>query len=270
MPELPEVETIVRELKPVITGKTVAAVSILWQPTVEGDLTHFSQVLTGNKITRIQRRGKYLCFFLSNGPCMTIHLRMTGKLVFEPDNRDQNYIRVAFGFADGSGLYFVDIRKFGRIKLWSPSEPLLPRLGPEPLEEKTVLEALRGRESKRAIKTFLLDQGVLAGVGNIYADEALFLAGIHPLTPAFRVSQPKMKKLSRHIPVILKKAIENNGTTISDYRRTDKMEGRNQFFLKVYGRAGQPCPTCGRTIKRIGVNNRSSHFCPRCQRKRNP
>lgn len=267
MPELPEVETIVRELRPVISGKTVRQVAIRWPRTVDGHRKQFKEALTNKKLTRIDRRGKYLCFYLQDEQCLTIHLRMTGKLVFQPDEKDKKHIRVVFRFSDRSALFFVDMRKFGRMKLWPASGPLLPHLGPEPLEEKTVLRVLAGQTSRRAIKTLLLDQAILAGVGNIYADEALFMAGIHPLTPAGKVSKRRLVKLSRSLPEILKIAIRNNGTTISDYRTTDSLKGSNQFFLNVYGRPGGPCYKCGTPVVRIAINNRGSHFCPKCQRQ---
>jgi formamidopyrimidine-DNA glycosylase len=265
MPELPEVETIAGELRPIISGKTIRNVSIRWARTVGGNQKRFKAALTNKKISHIARRGKYLCFYFDDSQCLTIHLRMTGKLVFQPGKKDRKYIRVVFKFTDQSSLYFVDMRKFGRMKIWPKTEPLLPQLGPEPLEEKTVSRVLVNQTSRRAIKTLLLDQEVLAGVGNIYADEALFMAGIHPLTPANRVSKQRLRKLSRHLPEILKKAIENNGTTISSYRRTDRLQGSNQFYLNVYGRTGEPCPKCQTVIMRMRINNRSSHYCPKCQ-----
>jgi formamidopyrimidine-DNA glycosylase len=266
MPELPEVETIVRELKPLAGNKTIDNISVPWARTVGGKPEQFAESLTGNKLADITRRGKYICIHLENSLCLTIHLRMTGKLLFEPDEKDRKYIRVVFRFTDGSALYFVDVRKFGRMKIWEHSETLLPHLGPEPLDEKTVFRVLSNQTSRRAIKTLLLDQSVLAGVGNIYADEALFMAKIHPLTPANKVPKKHLKKLSKYLPEILKTAIENNGTTISDYRKTDRSEGGNQLVLKVYGREGEPCITCGTPIARIRINNRSAHFCPSCPR----
>lgn len=267
MPELPEVETIVRQLQPVVTGKSVKAVSILWHRTVTGDHDKFKAALIGSRLIRIARRGKYICLFTGTGDCITIHLRMTGRLKFQLDEKEKNYTRAVFDFQDGSSLYFIDVRKFGRIMLWPKGSPLLPQLGPEPLEETPVFAALSGLTSIRAIKTVLLDQTVLAGVGNIYADEALYLAKIHPATPAAKVSKRKLKTLSRFIPEVLQSAIHHDGTTIIDYRSTGGSEGRNQFYLNVYGRIGQPCGSCGTEIQRIRLNNRSSHFCPKCQRR---
>jgi formamidopyrimidine-DNA glycosylase len=265
MPELPEVETIALQLRPIISVKTVKDVTVLWPRTVYEEVNRFKETLIGNRITGLERRGKFLCLFLEDGQCVTIHLRMTGKLLFKPNERDRKYTRVIFRFTDGTSLFFVDIRKFGRMKLWPANEPLLPQLGPEPLEEKNVLDVLVTQKSQRAIKTLLLDQGVLAGIGNIYADEALFKAGIHPLTPADSISRQKLKRLAMFVPEILKAAINNNGTTISDYRSADQSAGRNQFFLNVYGRTDEPCPVCGNPIARLRINQRSSHYCPKCQ-----
>ncbi len=265
MPELPEVETIVRELWPILCGKTIEKIQVLWPRTVYNDEKGFTEALTNNPIVNVERRGKYICLLLEKGETLTIHLRMTGKLVFQTAEKDLKHTRVILQFTDGAILYFIDTRKFGRMQLWPATQPLLTGLGKEPLEEKTVFQALSVLKSRRAIKTILLDQRVLAGVGNIYADEALFRAGIHPLTPAHKVSKPKLKKLSHHIPEILLAAIENKGTTISDYRRTDRQAGNNQSFLKVYGRHHQPCFTCQTPIVRLTINARGSHFCPKCQ-----
>lgn len=270
MPELPEVETIVRELKPIITGKTVQGISIMWERTVDANHDEFLEKLKGHSITSVNRRGKYICMHLETGDVVTIHLRMTGKLLFELTEKDKTHLRVTFTFSDQSNLYFVDIRKFGRIKLWQKCKPLLPQLGPEPLDEKTIHAVLTDTRSRRAIKTLLLDQHVLVGIGNIYADEALFLAGIHPATPAYRVHRAGLRKLSKRIPEILGKAIKNKGTTISDYRKTDSSSGQNQYFLNVYGRENKKCRSCETSIVRITLNNRSSYFCPDCQRPTEP
>lgn len=268
MPELPEVETIVRQLQPAITGKTIQSITINWPRTVESNHDAFRQTTIGQSITAVTRRGKYICLHLQNKHIITVHLRMTGKMLFQPEEKDQNYIRTVLHFTGGSHLYFVDVRKFGRIKQWLPEQPLLPQLGPEPLDPATIYDVLSATSSIRAIKTLLLDQTVLAGVGNIYADEALFLAGTHPATRAKKVAKKRIRQLSLHIPDILEKAIRNRGTTISDYRTANREKGENQFHLNVYGRTGQPCLHCGTPIRRLTLNNRSSHFCPNCQKKR--
>ena len=265
MPELPEVETIVKELRPVLTGKTFRKIDILWQRSLVGGPERFEKELVDHSIEKVFRRGKYICFLLDDGRHLTIHLRMTGKLLYAAGEDENKHLRVRFTFCEDCILHFIDMRKFGRIKLWPAGQPLLPDLGPEPLDSERVRHVLIGTRSRRAIKTLLLDQHVLAGVGNIYADEALFAAGIHPQTPAARVPESKIKRLSRELPEILQAAIRNKGTTLSDYRPPESSSGRNQLYLKVYGRENQPCPDCRTPIQRIKIDARSSHFCPTCQ-----
>ncbi|MCP4148392.1 MAG: DNA-formamidopyrimidine glycosylase [bacterium] len=265
MPELPEVETVVRGLEPVLKGKTIQKIAISWSRTITGEDAVFLRALEGGQVSHVSRRGKYICIYCMDR-VFTVHLRMTGKLLLRIEEKERKHLRVEFVFKEGLSLYFVDTRKFGRIQLWPKGVTLLPDLGPEPLEAKTVLRVLRAVESRRAIKTVLLDQKVLAGVGNIYADEALFLAGIHPATPAVEVPLSKRALLSKKIPLILNESIKNKGTTISDYRTSEGTEGGNQFFLKVYGRKGEPCPKCRTPVERTVINQRSSHFCPSCQK----
>jgi len=264
MPELPEVETIVNELRPLVEGKTLQSIKIYETRSIEGSRKTFTTALKNKKITRVFRRGKYICFCLENGSHLTIHLRMTGKLLQKPAETDKKYLRAAFVFSEKFYLYFVDVRIFGKIKLW-PVGDLLPMLGPEPLNSQTVFRVLTSLQTTRFIKTVLLDQHVLAGIGNIYADEALFLAGIHPQAQLSQIGETAIRRLSRAIPRILKQAIKNKGTTLSDYQTPDSGIGNHQNSLKVYGREGEPCYTCGTVITRIKINGRSSHFCPQCQ-----
>jgi formamidopyrimidine-DNA glycosylase len=265
MPELPEVETIVRELRPVLTGKVVESVKVLWSRSVCGDVEAFVETIRGERIQSMGRRGKYIVLTFARGLRLTIHLKMTGKLLFQMGEKDRNYVRVEFLFAGRTPLYFVDVRKFGRLRLWPEGEPLLPGLGPDPLDFPTVSAVLKRLKTPRAAKTVLLDQRVLAGVGNIYADEALFLAGIHPRTPFSRIKRSRLAKLSRELPLLLGRAINNMGTTLTDYRTPDNQSGSHQGFLNVYGRKDLPCPKCGTPIARLCLHGRSSHFCPRCQ-----
>jgi formamidopyrimidine-DNA glycosylase len=265
MPELPEVETIVRELRPVLPGKTFQKIDIYWQRSVKGDAEQFVEELTNSTVGDVFRRGKYTCFALTDGRHLTIHLGMSGRLIYSPDEKENKYLRARFTFCEDRLLHFSDMRKFGRMQLWQANQSLLPDLGPEPFETERVLHLLSETKSTRAIKTLLLDQRFLAGVGNIYADEALFAAGIHPRTPANKVPKNRLRRLSLELPQILKKAIANKGTTMSDYRTPESSSGSNQFYLKVYGRENQPCSTCSTLIKQIRINARSSHFCPRCQ-----
>jgi formamidopyrimidine-DNA glycosylase len=265
MPELPEVETIVNELKPLVEGRTLQSIKIYEIRSIEGSHKAFTAASKNKKIIRVFRRGKYICFCLENGFHLTIHLRMTGKLLQKPGKTDKKYLRAKFVFREKFSLYFVDMRIFGKIKLWSEGEPLLPKLGPEPLNTQTVFRVLKSLQTKRFIKTLLLDQHVLAGIGNIYADEALFLAGIHPQAQLFQIKEAVIKRLSRELPVLLKQAVKNKGTTLSDYQTPDSRMGNHQNSLRVYAREGLPCYTCGTVITRIKINGRSSHFCPKCQ-----
>jgi formamidopyrimidine-DNA glycosylase len=266
MPELPEVETVVRELKG-LEGRKISKVLAHWDKTIDGDTDQFNQRVRLQIISKVYRRGKYISIMLSSGDHITVHLRMTGKLIFQPNARDKNYVRAEFVFSNRSKLYFVDVRKFGRIKLWPKEEAFLPKLGPEPLEQSDVIQAFLNCRSQKSIKKILLDQSVLTGVGNIYADEALFLAGIHPEVCFQKVSRLKLKKLSEIIPEVMHRAIANMGTTLSDYRNTKNMGGENQNYLNVYGQTGEPCFKCGSPIVKIVVGQRGTHYCPKCQKR---
>lgn len=264
MPELPEVETVVRELVD-IENKKIKKVQVFNVSSVEMQAKAFVKKLVGKKVLKVGRRGKYVLLYLVDDDIVTVHFRMTGKLVFHLENRDLNYLRVQFDFSDGAHLYFVDIRKFGRIKFWNSNEDILPGLGIEPFNPQQILRALKQFSSKREIKKVLLDQSLLAGIGNIYADEVLFLSGIHPLTPFDQLEEIHMKELSKQIPRVLNKAINRMGTTLSDYRTTKNIGGENQNYLKVYGQKDRPCTKCKRKIEKVVIGGRSSHFCPNCQ-----
>lgn len=266
MPELPEVETVVRELHH-LEGKQPLDLEVHWDKTIEGDTSTFRKALKGSTIEKVSRRGKYIVFYLDGGERFWVHLRMTGKLIFDLSPKDLKHLRCTLEFSDGSQLHFVDIRKFGRWAWVASDQALLPQLGVEPLNAEDVLGALKQHKSRREIKKVLLDQGVLAGVGNIYADEALFRARIHPACPLPRVSGPKLKALAQAIPEILLASIDNMGTTLSDYRTTRNIGGENQNYLRVYGQTGQVCEACTSTIEKIELGGRGTHFCPRCQKK---
>jgi formamidopyrimidine-DNA glycosylase len=266
MPELPEVETIVRQLCRQIKGKTLASVRVLWLRTIEGRKAEFCRRLRGMTIAGVSRRGKYIGIEGGDGTFFTVHLRMTGKLVGELSAVDRRHLRLQFTFSDGTKLHFVDARKFGRLRLWPCRGDSCPGLGPEPLRSAAVSSALRKLKTRRPIKSVLLDQTVLAGIGNIYADEALFAAGIHPLTPAAALSAGQQERLAASVPRILKQAIGRRGTTLRDYRSVDDRSGENQEHLFAYGHYGKPCLVCGTPIQRIRINGRSSHFCPCCQK----
>jgi len=267
MPELPEVETIVRQLRRQVLGKTIAALRLSWPRSVEGSLEEFRRRVRGLTIVAVTRRGKFIGVEGEDGTFFTIHLRMTGKLVGDLAAGDRRHLRARFAFGDGTALHFVDARKFGRMRLWPCRGESCPGLGPEPLREQAVLAALRGLRTRRPVKSVLLDQAILAGIGNIYADEALFAAGIHPLAPAASLSAAQRRRLASAIPRVLKQAIGRRGTTLRNYRSVDDRTGENQEHLNVYGRAGEPCLACGTPIEKIRISGRSAHFCPRCQNR---
>ena len=196
---------------------------------------------------------------------MTIHMGMSGKLIFKENHYHNKHLRIEFVFSKEYVLEFIDIRKFGKSRIWKCQEELLPRLGPEPLDSQIVFHSLQILKTNRPVKSVLLDQSVIAGIGNIYADESLFKAGIHPLTACSQIDPVKLKRLSQEIPRVLKSAIQNMGTTISQYRPPNQLQGKNQYYLKVYGLTGKACRKCGTLITRIKINGRSSHFCPKCQ-----
>jgi formamidopyrimidine-DNA glycosylase len=271
MPELPEVETVAADLRPQLVGGVFVAAHILWPRTLaEPDADLLSARIGGRKVIDIGRRGKYLLMRLDSGPTLIIHLRMTGQLaVVTEDNPLLRgpHLRAVFDLADGRRLTFTDARKFGRIWLVDEIEQVVGKLGPEPLGWTFTAETLSVQLSGRrtAIKALLLDQSIVAGVGNIYADEALFLAGIHPLRPASSLTRDEVARLCDAIRAVLHESIEARGTLLRDYRTPYGQDGAFQNRLRVYQQTGQPCTRCGAPIERIRVTQRGTHFCPRCQ-----
>lgn len=282
MPELPEVETIVRDLRPHLVGRVVADVRVSWPRTIAEpveDVEAFRVGVVGRRITKVGRRGKLLWICLNDGQSILIHLRMSGRLVLQPAPSDR-HLRVTFVLAhahvstdddpepERSYLYFYDQRKFGRIWLTGDAIRVLAVLGPEPLASDFSPEELAVRLARRrgALKPLLLNQRVIAGLGNIYADEALFHAGLHPQRPANTLSEREVVRLHAAIQGVLQQAIDLHGTTFDGlFIRPDGEEGRQQEGLRVYGQAGMPCTRCGTVIERIVVGGRGTHICPRCQ-----
>lgn len=274
MPELPEVETVVRMLAPLV-GRRIAASRVLHQPTVSGSPAAL-KILHGLKIERIHRRAKYIRMGLEGGMGLVVHLRMTGWLGVLPAGvarpKLDPYVRVRFDLDDGrEQLVFSDIRTFGRIwcgKLDAlDALRALTKLGPEPLEIQPHEFVRRLRAKKTRIKALLLNQEFIAGIGNIYADEALFQSGLHPLASAARVSVPRAEKLLRAIQSVLRAAIQAGGSSVENFRRPDGESGWFQRELKIYGREGQPCVVCGTPIERIVVTQRGTCFCRKCQKR---
>jgi formamidopyrimidine-DNA glycosylase len=260
MPELPEVETVVRSLGPHLAGRKILGASFTSRLVTPGDRKKLAARLTGRSIVDVKRRGKFIVISLDAGT-LAVHLGMTGKLLI--DGVKGAHTHGVFTL-DGGALLYDDPRQFGRIE-WNPTR--VARLGPEPLE--IGLEEFQARLRKRnsKVKPLLLNQGFLAGVGNIYADEALFASGIHPLAIASRRSAPRAARLHQAIREVLLLAIEHRGSSISDYVDADGQRGDFQAMHHVYGREGEACVTCGGPIRKIVVGQRGTHFCPRCQKK---
>jgi formamidopyrimidine-DNA glycosylase len=271
MPELPEVETIRRQLAPHLEGRTLTGVEILdprWtRPQDRGAVT---AELRGRRVQRIGRQGKYLVWELSDDRFLLVHLRMTGALLFDPAP-EPSHTRVRMELDDGHRLIYVDPRRFGTGHIARDAAErdayLGARLGVEPMTPAFTTDYLRAAARGRTapVKAFVLDQRRIAGVGNIYADEALFRAGIHPLRPAGALKRGQLAALREAIEVALRDGIEAKGATIDDFRHVDGASGSFQDRFMVYGRAGQPCVTCGTTIRKLVVGGRGTYVCERCQ-----
>jgi formamidopyrimidine-DNA glycosylase len=292
VPELPEVEVTRRQLEPLLVGRRIARVVttapsyFFLTPPAE-----LRRRLRGRRVDQIERIGKYLLGHLDSGERLLLHLGMTGQIfgsgvasvrllsstggasltpeaqleAFRPDKHTHLRLRFDDG---GPDVFFRDARKFGKVQLMrrdAPS-PRLDRLGPDALavRGRALFEAAHGR--RPAIKSLLLDQAVLAGVGNIYADEALFIAGIRPTRPGRRVTREESERIARAVRRVLRRSIATGGSSISDYVQPDGSAGAYQDERRVYGREGEPCPRCGATIRRLVIGQRSAHYCPRCQR----
>ncbi|SMB92918.1 DNA-(apurinic or apyrimidinic site) lyase [Desulfonispora thiosulfatigenes DSM 11270] len=277
MPELPEVETIKRSLLPLLVGKKIINVDIKVPNLLKyplADKEHFEEVLKGSTFLDIQRRGKYLLFHLNKGWILVIHLRMTGRLLYTPkDQTIEKHTHVIFSLDDGNDLRFHDIRKFGLIYL-VPQDGLhllkgLSGLGPEPLSDDFSLDSfkLALKNKKQKIKPLLLNQNFIAGIGNIYADEILFQAKVHPEEIISNLGEDKIEKIYDAIRDRLTKGIEFRGTSIKDYVDGLGQSGMFQNELKIYGKKGELCLNCGHVFERINVGGRSSTICPWCQKK---
>ena len=270
MPELPEVETIKNELAPRVVGQSFAKVAILDAKLVcGGSAVEVRRGLIGQKVERLERRGKYLVFRLSNGRSLIIHLRMTGVLLLNPEEADR-YARAVFHLSGGQRLVFRDQRRLGVMWLVDDAETVVCKLGPEPLDRSFTADILRQRLSRHhiPIKAALLDQHIVAGVGNMYADEALFAACIHPLRKADELSSKEVRTLHNNIRRILRAAIGSKGASVDTYIRPEGELGTAHFDFKVAHKGGEPCPVCGCPIERVAVQNRGTYFCPKCQPSR--
>jgi formamidopyrimidine-DNA glycosylase len=272
MPELPEVETIRRDLKKYCMSKKIRKIEIGVSQIIgkRSSAGEIRRVVEGRTIRKVGRRGKFLLFFLDSKAVLVVHLGMTGQLLFAPPRADieiDKHTHAVVHFADGSSLLFRDIRKFGRIFVAGSSQLETElNLGPEPLspdfKEKDLAAILR-RPTK--IKQLLLDQRRIAGIGNIYADEILFEAGINPLRAANTLQEKEVHRLFLALQRLLKEAIDFRGTSVSDYVDTLGRKGEMQTRHKVYRKTGEACIRCGADIIRIKAGGRSTHFCPQCQ-----
>jgi formamidopyrimidine-DNA glycosylase len=283
MPELPEVETYVRELQPLLAGRQILAAEVRWPRTIAGLAPEeFADRIVGQRFHTFGRRAKYMLLGLAygDGPIyqasdtLIVHLRMTGQLhVKDAAELPDAHTHVLLDLDNGRRLHFQDTRKFGRMWLTSDPQGVLRKLGPEPLSDafraEDLARKLAGR--KAAIKALLLDQALAAGVGNIYADEALFRAGLHPLRPGGSLTPDEIERLRTAVAVVLAEGIAAagsslGGSSLQNYSRPGGQTGAYQEEHRVFRRTGQPCLTCGAQITRIIVGQRSTHFCPECQR----
>ncbi|WP_153127468.1 DNA-formamidopyrimidine glycosylase [Peribacillus tepidiphilus] len=273
MPELPEVETVRKTLEALVKGKTIEHVEVFWPKMVKQpeEVQQFKDALVGQTIWEIGRRGKFLIFFLDDYSLVS-HLRMEGKYgVFPKNTPIEKHTHVIFSFQDGMELRYKDVRKFGTMHLFSKGEeqnalPLV-QLGPEPLSETFTTEYLKEKikGTKRNIKSVLLDQTAVVGIGNIYVDEALFRSGIHPARLAYSLTDDEIERLVTEIKATLSEAVELGGSTIRSYLNSQGQIGMFQLRLFVYGRTGESCKRCGTPIEKLKVAGRGTHICPQCQ-----
>ncbi|MBI4498634.1 MAG: bifunctional DNA-formamidopyrimidine glycosylase/DNA-(apurinic or apyrimidinic site) lyase [Chloroflexi bacterium] len=271
MPELPEVETIRRDLAKRVAGRSITGFRLLRPEILTGipPIQDLRWRILGKLIIRVERRGKYLILRFMGGDALIIHLMMTGQLLLHPKGTEPVLHTTAIIELDSKWeLHFVDVRRFGRIWVVDSPDAVVGKLGLEPLAATFTAEELGRRLAGRAapIKPLLLDQGVVAGVGNIYADEALFQAGIRPERPAGSLSPSEVCRLRDAVKDVLEAAVEHRGTSFTNYRDSAGEPGENQHHLQVFRRTGQPCPRCGTPIQRIAFRGRGTHFCPACQR----
>ncbi len=271
MPELPEVETVCRQLEPELEGRRIERLEVddpRWcRPMAPAEL---EAAVAGRTIERLGRRGKYLLLGLDGGQTLIMHLRMTGNLVLVEDDENPRHLRARFLLDDGRELWFTDPRRFGEALLLDDAQldaHFAPRLGVEPLSDEFTPELLGEIAAGRTapLKSFLLAQKGVAGVGNIYADEALFRARLHPLSPAGSMKPEHLEALRDAVVAALEAGIDGGGASIDDYRDGRGEKGRMQDEFLVHTREGEPCPRCEGTVERIVVSGRSTYFCPACQ-----
>ncbi|MFW6201232.1 MAG: bifunctional DNA-formamidopyrimidine glycosylase/DNA-(apurinic or apyrimidinic site) lyase [Gemmatimonadota bacterium] len=274
MPELPEAETIVRDLRGRVVDRTILSTDVTHADVLAPDLepSTLADALRDRRIAAVDRRGKNVVLTVDPDRILVVNLGMTGRLVTSdaPAANGLGHVAVRFHLDDGHALLYDDVRRFGRIELHSPAswrERQASSLGIEPLSDEFTGERLHelSSASRSPIRNWLLDQRRVAGIGNIYANEALYRAGIHPARPANTLDADDAARLRAALRAVLREAIEARGTTLRDYRDSRGEAGRFEPRLRVYGREGEPCPDCGGTIERIVIGNRSAFVCPGCQ-----
>ena len=274
MPELPEVETVRRGLEKLILGKKITTIDIRYPKMIKTDLDQFQKELPGQVVKSMGRRGKYLLFYLTDKVLIS-HLRMEGKYFYYPDQvPERKHAHVFIHFEDGGTLVYEDVRKFGTMELLAPelleAYFLSKKLGPEPTEQDFDLEIFIGalKKSKKPIKSHLLDQTLVAGLGNIYVDEVLWRAKVHPASPSQSLTRAEATAIHEQTIEVLGQAVEKGGSTIRTYTNAFGEDGTMQEFHQVYDKAGQACSHCGAIIEKIQLGGRGTHFCPKCQRRK--
>lgn len=274
MPELPEVETIKNTLKRFVINKTIADVSVLWPNIIKrpDDAEQFKHILTGQTIHDIKRKGKFLLFQLDESVLIS-HLRMEGKYSVHPSEEPmKKHTHVVFGFTDGEELRYNDVRKFGTMHVFNKGDEFnhkpLNQLGPDPFDEEFTVDYFykKLKKTERVIKAALLDQSIVTGLGNIYVDETLFRANVHPLKKASRLTKKEVKVIQEQAILTLRDAVAQGGTTIRSYVNGQGEMGMFQQELFVYGQENKPCKQCGRPIVKMKIGGRGTHVCISCQK----
>ena len=274
MPELPEVETVRRGLEKLISGKKIASLDIRYPKMIKTDLDQFQKELPGQVIEFMGRRGKYLLFYLTDKVLIS-HLRMEGKYFYYPDQvPERKHAHVFIHFEDGGTLVYEDVRKFGTMELLAPelleAYFLSKKLGPEPTEQDFDLEIFISalKRSKKPIKSHLLDQTLVVGLGNIYVDEVLWRTQIHPASPSQSLTSAEATAIHDQTIAVLGQAVEKGGSTIRTYTNAFGEDGTMQGFHQVYDKTGEACSRCGSIIEKNQLGGRGTHFCPKCQRRK--
>ena len=272
MPELPEVETTVNDLKPYIVGKRVKSIDVLAPKIIAAPpVEQFQKGLSGRKIISLNRRGKFLVFKLDNEKYWIVHLRMTGSLILKKATDEaEKFVRAIIHLEDGTAIQFRDMRKFGRMWLVDDENTVLGKLGIEPFSAEftpaVLAQVLDNRQTP--LKNLLINQTLIAGIGNMYADEALYQARIHPLQPAGSLTKAEIKRLYDAIRLVLQSGIRNKGASTETYLRPSGTKGQAHLEFQVAHRKGAECPVCGGPVERITVGQRGTFFCPKCQKLR--